>query len=45
MAVVEKSPEYRIDRRVSIALDALDDRQKQVVGNIIADLTFPCKRE
>ena len=37
MAVTTKSPGYRVDGRVSIALDALDDKQKQAVGGVITD--------
>jgi hypothetical protein len=37
MAVINKTPSYRIDGRVSIALDALDDKQKQAVSGVIAD--------
>jgi hypothetical protein len=37
MAVTRKSPGYRIDGRVSIALDALDDKQKQAVTGVLAD--------
>ena len=37
MAVIKKSPDYQIDGRVSIALDALDDLQKQAVAGIITD--------
>ena len=31
------SPGYQVDGRVSIALDALDEKQKRVVGKAIAD--------
>jgi hypothetical protein len=37
MAVVKNSPGYQVDGRVSIALDALDDKQKQAVGGVISD--------
>jgi hypothetical protein len=37
MAVTKKTPGYQIDGRVSIALDALDDDQKKVVGGVITD--------
>jgi hypothetical protein len=37
MAVVKKSPGYQVDGRVSIALDALDDKQKRAVGGVITD--------
>jgi hypothetical protein len=37
MAVTKKTPGYQIDGRVSIALDALDDKQKQAVGGVITD--------
>jgi hypothetical protein len=37
MAVTKKSPGFQIDGRVSIALDALDNEQKQSVGEIITD--------
>jgi len=37
MAVMKKSPGYEIDRRVSIALDALDDKQKRAVGGVLTD--------
>jgi len=37
MAVTKKTPGYQVDGRVSIALDALDDQQKQVVGGVITD--------
>jgi hypothetical protein len=37
MAVIKKSPDYQIDGRVSIALDALDDEQKRAVGGVITD--------
>ena len=37
MAVTNKSPGYQIDGRVSIALDALDDEQKQAVKGVLSD--------
>jgi hypothetical protein len=37
MAVLKKSPGFQVDGRVSIALDALDDEQKQAVGGVITD--------
>ena len=37
MAVIQKSPGYQVDRRVSIALDALDDDEKQAIGDILND--------
>ena len=37
MAVVKNSPGYQVDGRVSIALDALDDKQKRAVGGVISD--------
>jgi hypothetical protein len=37
MAVTKKTPGYQIDGRVSIALDALDDKQKQAIGGVITD--------
>ncbi len=37
MAVMKKAPGYQVDGRVSIALDALDEKQKQAVGGVIAD--------
>ena len=37
MAIVPKLPGYSVDGRVSIALDALDDQQKRVVGGVIAN--------
>ncbi len=37
MAGTKKSAGYRIDGRVSIALDALNDKQKQDVGEVITD--------
>lgn len=37
MVVVKKSPGYRVDGRVSIALDALDEEQKRAVGGVITD--------
>jgi hypothetical protein len=37
MPVVKNSPGYQVDGRVSIALDALDDKQKQAVGGVISD--------
>ncbi len=37
MEVMRKSPRYQIDRRVSIALDALDDTQKRAVGGVLID--------
>jgi len=37
MAVPKKSPDYQIDGRVSIALDALDELQKQAVAGVISD--------
>jgi hypothetical protein len=37
MPVVKKSPGFKVDGRVSIALDALDDKQKLAVGAIITD--------
>jgi hypothetical protein len=37
MAVVKKSPGYQVDGLVSIALDALDDKQKRAVGGVITD--------
>ena len=35
MAITRKSPGYRIDGRVAIALDALDDKQKQAVAGVL----------
>ena len=37
MAVVRKKPGFHVDGRVSIALDALSDEQKQLVGGVITD--------
>ncbi len=37
MAVTRKSPGYKIDGRVSIALNALDDKQKQAVTGVLTD--------
>ncbi len=37
MAVTKKSPGYQVDGRVSIGLDALDEKEKQAVGGIITD--------
>jgi hypothetical protein len=37
MAVAKKSPGYQVDGRVSIALDALDNKQKEAVGGVISD--------
>ena len=37
MAIIKKAADYRVDGRVSIALDALDDKQKQAVGGVITD--------
>ncbi len=37
MVVSKKSPDYQVDGRVSIALDALDDLQKQAVAGVIID--------
>ena len=37
MADVKQVPGYRIDGRVSIALDALDEKQRQAVGGVITD--------
>jgi hypothetical protein len=37
MPVIKKSPDYQVDGRVSIALDALDDKQKRAVGGVITD--------
>src|SRR5260221_13071994 len=37
MAVTKKTPGYQVDGRVSIALDALDDKQKRAVGGVITD--------
>ncbi len=37
VAFVKKLPGYQVDGRVSIALDALDDQQKQAVGGVITD--------
>ena len=37
MAVTRKTPGYQVDGRVTIALDALDDTQKQAVGEVITD--------
>ncbi len=37
MAVVKNSPGYQVDGRVLIALDALADSQKQVVGGMISN--------
>jgi hypothetical protein len=37
MAVESKSPGFKVDGRVSIALDALDDKQKLAVGGILTD--------
>jgi hypothetical protein len=37
MADITKSPDYQIDGRVSIALDALDDEEKRAVESAITD--------
>jgi hypothetical protein len=37
MAVTKTSPGFQIDGRVSIALDALDDKQKSAVGGVLTD--------
>jgi hypothetical protein len=37
MAFLKNSPGFQIDGRVSIALDALDDQQKQAVSGVISD--------
>ena len=37
MAIVPKPPGYKVDGRVSIALDALDETQKQAVVSVISD--------
>jgi hypothetical protein len=37
MTVTRKSPGYRIDGRVSIALNALDEKQKQAVTGVLTD--------
>jgi hypothetical protein len=39
MTITKKSPGFRVDQRVSIALDALDDAEKQVIGEIVKDRT------
>ena len=39
MTVARKSPGYQIDGRVSIALNALDDKQKQAVTGVLVDRT------
>jgi hypothetical protein len=37
MAAAKRLPGYQVDGRVSIAFDALDDKQKQVVGGVLTD--------
>ena len=37
MAGIQKSPDYQIDGRVSIALDALDDEERQAIEGVIID--------
>ncbi|MFI5461597.1 MAG: BRcat domain-containing protein, partial [Isosphaerales bacterium] len=37
VSAADRSPGYQIDRRVSIALDALDDKQKRAVGGVLTD--------
>ena len=37
MVVIKKTSDYQVDGRVSIALDALDDKQKRAVGGLIRD--------
>lgn len=37
MAVIDKAPSYRVDGRVSIAMDALDEKQKKAVCGVISD--------
>jgi hypothetical protein len=37
MRDIKKSPDFQVDGRVSIALDALDDKQKRAVGGVIID--------
>jgi hypothetical protein len=37
MAVAKKTPGFQVDGRVSIALDALDEKQKRDVGGVITD--------
>ncbi len=37
MATIDQSPEFRVERRVRIGLDALDDWEKEVIGPLIGD--------
>ena len=37
MAIVKEIPGYKVDGRVSIAMDALDDPERRAVGDIITD--------
>lgn len=37
MAVAKNAPVYHVDGRVSIALNALDDKQKEAVANVITN--------
>jgi hypothetical protein len=37
MAVMQKTPGYRVDQRVSIALDALDEDEQRAIRRIIKD--------
>ena len=37
MSIVKRSHGYKVDSRVSIALDALDDVQKRAIGSVITD--------
>jgi len=37
MTVTKKSPGYQIDGRVAIALDALDEKQKETVRGVLTD--------
>lgn len=37
MAVIAKVPSYRVDSRVTIAMDALDEKQRKAVCGVISD--------
>ncbi len=37
MATINQSPEFRVERLVRIIFDSLDDREKELIGPLLAD--------
>ena len=40
-----QAPDFKIDGRVSIALDALSEKQKKIDGGLLSDRATLCRRD